>query len=100
MSNREDGYGGVRIAYRNSLACYELCYNSSVEIVVSKFTLNKQSLIICSFYRPANKNLDYMKNLRKLLQIICSTNPDTMIWIASDINLPMHRLGMPLCLVE
>jgi len=86
--DREDGYGGVLIAYKNSFACYELHYDSSVEIVVSKFILNKQSLIICSLYRPPNRDLEYMENLCQQLHNICLTNLDTPIWIAGDVNLP------------
>jgi len=86
--DREDGHGGVLIAYRNSLTCCELSYDSSVEVAAGKFILDSQSLIICSLYRPPNRNLEYMQNLCHLLRNICSTNPDTPIWIAGDMNLP------------
>jgi len=88
--DRTDGHSGVFIAYRNTLTWYELNYvgDSSVELVACRFTPQQQSLIVCSIYRPPNRNYEYMENLCQILQNICLTNSEIPIWIAGDVNLP------------
>jgi len=45
--DRTDGYGGVLIAYRNTLVCYEVNCDSYVELVACRFVLKDHSLIVC-----------------------------------------------------
>lgn len=89
QKDRQDGYGGVLLASRTSLTCYELPNDSPVEVVSCKFTFtNNQSLIVCSVYRPPNNDLETIENLCNLFESLCVTYPDTPIWIAGDMNLP------------
>ena len=72
--DRADGYGGVLLACRSSINCQELVFDNSTEAVVCKVTLNNcQPLIICSFYRPPNKDIQSIDNLCNLFTTITST---------------------------
>ena len=87
--DRQGGHGGVLLATRTSLICHELTFNFSIEAVSCKLTLkNNQSLIVCSVYRPPDRNLESMESLCQLFESLCSTHPDSPIWIAGDMNLP------------
>jgi len=87
--DRADGYGGVLIAYRNGITCSDIHIDSSAEIVACKITLvNRQSVIICSVYRPPNRDVAAMENLCQALESLCSRYSDLPIWIGGDINLP------------
>ena len=69
--------------------CHELSYDAPIEAVVCKFTFkNNQSLIVCSAYRPPDRILEAMESLCQLFESICSTYPETPIWITGDMNLP------------
>ena len=59
---------------------------SPTEIVAYKVTLeNHQSVIICSVYRPPDR--DFF-NKYQALESLCSRHPDLPIWIGGDLNLP------------
>ena len=49
---------------------------------------NKPSLIICSVYRPPDRDVENIENLCKALESLCLTYLDIPIWIAGDLNLP------------
>jgi len=62
--DRADGYGGVLLACRDSITCQELAFDTNSEAVVCQVTINRhQSVIICSFYRPPNSNIQSVKAL-------------------------------------
>jgi len=65
--NRTDGYGEVLVAYRNTLACYELNYDSSAELVASRFALNNQTLIVCQYTDHQIETLNIWKTTTKHL---------------------------------
>ena len=86
--DRADGYGGVLLACRNSINCQELTFDTNSESVVCRVTLNcHQSVIICSFYRPPNKEVQNVKDLCDLFTSITTTYPNIPIWLAGDLNL-------------
>lgn len=88
--NRADGYGGVFIACHNSLTLYELdTSTASCELVSCQIKLiNNSSLIVISIYHPPPSNDYYLDNLCNQLNGIVSSHPNSMIWIAGDVNLP------------
>ena len=49
---------------------------------------NKPSLIICSVYRPPERDVENIENLCKAFESLCLTYLDIPIWIAGDLNLP------------
>jgi len=62
--DRPDGYGGVLIACQNSLNCHCLDINSDTEAIACHINLaNHQTLIVCAFYRPPNRQPDSVTNL-------------------------------------
>jgi len=87
--DRADGYGGVLLACRNSINCQELVVDTNAEAVLCKVSLNCcQPLIICSFYRPPNKDTESVDNLFNLFRNITSTYPNVPTWFVGDLNLP------------
>ena len=48
----------------------------------------QKPLIICSLYRPPDRNVSYLQELDRIFDRIICDNPDDIIWLASDINLP------------
>ena len=87
-SDRADGYGGVLLVCRNSINCQELTFDTNSESVVCRVTLNcHQSVIICSFYRPPNKEVQNVKDLCDLFNSITVTYSNIPIWLAGDLTL-------------
>jgi len=87
--DRPDGHGGVLIACRNSLNCHRLSTNYDTEAVACQLTLaNHQTLIVCAFYRPPNRQLESVTNLCDFFRSIIDQHSDSPIWIAGDLNLP------------
>ena len=88
--DRDDGYGGVFVACRDSLMSYELDLISiSCELVVCQVKLSdNSSLIVCLIYRPPSSNDCYLENLCEQLECIKRSHPISAIWISGDINLP------------
>ena len=66
--DRSDGYGGVLLACRNTIARQELSFDHDTEAVICEITLNSQNLIICSIYRPPNKDICSVESLYDLFQ--------------------------------
>jgi len=87
--DRPDGYGGILIACRNSLNCHHLDINFDTEAIACHFILpNHQTLVLCAFYRPPNRQLDSITNLCDFFRTIVDRYPTSPIWITGDINLP------------
>ena len=73
--DRADGFGGVLIACRNGIICSDVNIDSPTEMVACKVTLeNQQSVIICSVYRPPDRNFVTMDNLCHLRIIVFKTS--------------------------
>ena len=85
-----DGYGGVFVAYHNSLTSCELDTSDiSYELVSCQIKLmNNTSLIVISIYRPPSSNDYYLDNLCNQLSGIVSSHPNSTIWVSGDVNLP------------
>ena len=85
--DREDGYGGVFIACRESLiSCSLEPANNFCEIVACE--INYSNLIVCSAYHPLSSNDNYLVNLCKHLEFIKNSHPNSAFWVARDVNLP------------
>ena len=87
--DRPDGYGGVLIACCNSLNCHHLNINFDTEAIACQLTLaNQQTLIVCAFYRPPNRQPDSVTNLCHFFKSIVDRYTTSPVWIAGDLNLP------------
>jgi len=63
-NDRPDGYGGVLLACHISLACTKIPIHTSCEVLVCKISVSRNRvLIIVTFYRPPNRDINYMQNL-------------------------------------
>ena len=92
--DRSDGYGGVLLECHDTLICREISIDLPTEIVACQLMLaNKPSLIICSVYRPPDRDVENIENLCKAFESLCLTYLDIPIWIAGNLNLPNRRLG-------
>ena len=77
------------LACHDTLICKEISIDLLTEIVACQLMLaNKPSLIICSVYRPPDRDVENIENLCKAFESLCLTHPDIPIWIAGDLNLP------------
>ena len=81
--------GGVFLACRDLLSCVDIDINNNCEAVVCQISLhNNKNLIICSFYRPPNNDIDYAIELCNLFRTITFIYKNSLVWIAGDLNLP------------
>ena len=81
--------GRVFVACRNDFVCHELSLDTTAEIVACKlFFDGHQPLIICPVYRPPDRSVPYLQEVCRTLDSIICDNPDDIIWLAGDINLP------------
>jgi len=77
------------VAYRKDFECHELLLDTTAEVVACKIFINGQRpLIVCSMYRPPDRSVPYSQEMCRILDRIISDNPDDVIWLAGDINLP------------
>ena len=86
--DREDGHGGVFIAYKRDLLCVatpEL--NTDCEITWCKLqVIGTKTLYLSSFYRPPNKTQpDYLHQFNESLRRIM-TNKSAQIVVGGDFN--------------
>ncbi|XP_072181422.1 uncharacterized protein [Diadema setosum] len=86
--DRQDGYGGALLAVHSSLNNHQISIKTEAELVAAKIVNNKQSIVVASFYRPTNNNVDYMVDLCSTISQHCQDNPGAAVWFAGDINLP------------
>ncbi|KAK3870887.1 hypothetical protein Pcinc_023913 [Petrolisthes cinctipes] len=83
----DDKHGGVLIATKPGLVATPATeLNADSEIIWTKIQIQGcRTLIIGSFYRPPNSNLEYLQTLDDCLSKI---DPSKNIWLAGDFNLP------------
>ena len=86
--NHPDGYDGVFLACKGNLISEELSLSTTCELVACKIHLAHHYLIVCSLYRPPDRNLPYLEEPCVVLKHIILTNPNAIIWFAGDLNLP------------
>ena len=87
--DRNDGYGGFLLAFRDTLNVTEYLIDNpnQCEIIACTLKHEKQEIIICSIYRPPSTDTSYLQELMSILEKIAITNPTTPIWIGGDLNL-------------
>ena len=82
-------YGGVLVGIRDDFISESLHLNTTAEFTAVKVTLvGEAPLIICSAYRPTNRDPDYLKSLCNVIELVNHTYPRSTIWVAGDFNLP------------
>ena len=88
--DRKDGYGGTLIAIRQSFITEEIeVRDQTLELCCSKISLiRNHPLIVCSVYRPPNRDIEYQERLCNEIRTIHENNKDAIIWVAGDFNLP------------
>ena len=88
--DRDDGYGGVFVACRETLATSDIQLTiSSSELVACHISLtDHNSLIACSVYWPPSSDASYLQELCQQLATIQANYPNSALWIEGDINLP------------
>ena len=88
--DRSDGYGGVLLAFKESLTVteYHIENKNLCEIIACTLRYGSQKVILCSIYRPPSSDATYLQELIKILEEVVINNPTIPIWIAGDINLP------------
>ena len=77
------------ICCKDTISCQELHSNNECEAVVCQITLrDNKNLIVCSFYRPPNHDIQYATNLCNLFRELCIAHSSSHIWLVGDLNLP------------
>ena len=82
--------GGTLLAVRNSiLSVRRKDLESNAEMLVCEIhPQNKKELLVIVFYRPPDTDLDYIKQLKKSLQLVHKTKKFDQIILCGDFNLP------------
>jgi len=87
--DRSDRYGGVLLAVHSSLNSHAVEVSTDAELVAAKILAGKQSLVVCSFYRPPNNDSSsYMDALTEAITMLSKSDPKAALWLAGDANLP------------
>ena len=66
---------------------YHTSSSFDCQAVACKIINEQSSLIVCSFYRPPNKDVESLQRLTSLFETLADNNPTTPIWITGDLNL-------------
>ena len=82
--DRDDGYGGVIIIYKNTFLV-EVSHQTKSEIVTIKIETSDKPVIISSCYRPPKCIGENFKYLLEDINRICKSYP---VWLGEDFNLP------------
>lgn len=86
--DRSDHHGGVFFGCRDAYMCRNIDIQTTCEIVSCKVDLQLGTLLIISVYRPPYNDLTYMEALCNTIESLILDHPNSIIWIAGDINLP------------
>ena len=82
--------GRVMLAVRNNILCIRRkdLENEQTEMLACAIRpKTKKKLLVLVFYRPPNTGLNYMKDFKKALKLVCKSNFDFVI-VCGDFNLP------------
>ena len=92
-SNTCRSYGGVAITARHDLDASEIDLKITSELVAASFTCKdlKKLIIVCSFCRPTDNNLDYSQELCNTANEIHTRFGDHILRLGVDANLPDNR---------
>ena len=67
----------------------KLDINTDCEAVACKVELSdNRTLIVLVIYRPPNRDLQYTQSICNLIEYLCCTFVNAIIWITGDFNLP------------
>ena len=86
--DRADGYGGVFVACRDTLATHDIQVTVSSCKLTSSCLSDHSSLIAWSAYRPPSSDISYLAELCQQLIPIQYKYPNSALWIGGDTNLP------------
>ena len=82
--------GGVMLAVKNNILSIRRkdLENDQTEMLACEILpKTKKKLLILVFYRPPNTDLNYMKDFKKTLKIVCKSNFDSIL-VCGDFNFP------------
>ncbi|PFX32350.1 putative RNA-directed DNA polymerase from transposon BS [Stylophora pistillata] len=81
--------GGIFLAVRNNIICLRRSdLEGNAEILACELRLNqRRKLLAIVFYRPPNRDLEYLKEFKKTLRLASKANFD-QVMILGDFNLP------------
>jgi hypothetical protein len=85
--DREDGYGGVLIAFKKNFIFEAITVKQNVECQFLKIQLSKSLLIGC-INRPPKSNIDYARELQEAIRSVMKNNRSSVLWLSGDFNLP------------
>ena len=85
--DRDDGYGGVIIMYRDTIKANEITHDTA-EIVSLKIETYQKPVIISACYRSMNNSNEKNKQLSAEITGLGSKYKNSHIWIGGDFNLP------------
>ena len=87
--DRADGYGGVLVAVKDTLISsqVDIAFNSEL-VAVQIEGEGTKPLIVGSFYRQPNRNIDHTNNMCEDIRKLTSKFSTSTIWLAGDANLP------------
>ena len=85
--DRDDGYGGVIIIYRDFIKVNEILHDIP-EIVSIKIETHQKPVIISACYRSMHNTNEQNKLLSEEIAKIGRKNKNNHIWIGGDFNLP------------
>ena len=85
--DRDDGYGGVIIMYRDKIKANEITHDTA-EIVSLKIETYQKPVIISACYRSMNNSNEKNKQLSAEITRLGSKYKNSHIWIGGDFNLP------------
>ena len=82
--------GGVMLAVRNNILSIRRkdLENDQTEMLTCEIPPKmKKKILVLVFYRPPKTDLNYMKDFKKALKLVCKSNFESII-VCGDFNLP------------
>ena len=87
--DRVDGYGGVLVLVKKTFTSSKITMNFTSETIAALIERKgKPPLVVCSVYRPPNRNAEYCNQLCADIRKLVTAYKSSTIWIAGDTNVP------------
>ena len=88
--DRVSGGGGIFIAVRDDIPCYEITDLAidNTELIWCQLTLKDQNILVGAFYRQPGNNIDPLTNLESSLSSIQNQSTSPYIILGGDFNVP------------
>lgn len=80
--------GGVLLAVTNDVLAVPVYVSSFLECVWVSIKCGIRDLIVGVFYRPPDANTDFSSEFTRVLNLICSRFPNSLLLILGDFNFP------------